>query len=121
MTKEQEGLVDPQGQPLIKERKLVVVKIPKGAKMPAQVIEFIAKQTGYDVITLPMTSEILMGNMAGNELMASHSSIHAVLGIPQLNFTMPELNIIRNAVEFLCRQTAPSDDGPEVALLKRLI
>ena len=91
-------LLGPSGQPLFKEAKLIVMKLPKGVKIHPQIIGHLSKHSGCNVITLPMDSELMMGNLAVNELNSTHTGIHAILGLVNVNFTKEELHLIHHYI-----------------------
>lgn len=112
-------LVSPSGQPLIPEKKVVVVKVPKGTNIPPHYLGTISKLTGCGVLTLPMDAEFMMGELAVKELESLHHGIHAILQLPDAVFTKEELYIFYGALRHLCEKTAPGDNSKEVALLKK--
>lgn len=93
------GLLGPSGQPLFKEAKLIVMKLPRGIKIHPQIIGQLSKQSGCNIITLPMDSELMMGNLAVQELNSTHAGIHAILGLVNVNFTKEELHLIHHYIK----------------------
>jgi len=91
-------LLGPSGQPLRKEFKLIVMKLPKGVKIHPQIIGQLSKHSGCNVITLPMDSELMMGNLALQELNSTHTGIHAILNLTDINFTKEELHLIHHYI-----------------------
>ena len=87
-------LLGPSGQPLFKEAKLIVMKLPRGVKIHPRIIGELSKHSGCNIITLPMDSELMMGNLALQELNSTHTGIHAILGLPNINFNREELHLI---------------------------
>lgn len=74
-----DGLVKPDGTPLVKEPRLIVLKQPKGIRLNQQAITQLCKMTGCDVFIVPMDCEIMMGKIALQELESIHRGIHAIL------------------------------------------
>lgn len=73
------GLVKPDGSPMVKEPRLIVIKQPKGVQIHPNVVAQIAKMTGCDIVVLPMDSELMMGKLALEELKSVHQGVHAIL------------------------------------------
>ena len=71
-------LINPEGQPLIKEPQLVVLKHPRHVRINPELVGQIADILRCAVIILPMDSEFLMGNLAQQEMENIHSGIHAI-------------------------------------------
>ena len=115
-----QDLIDPSGKPLIKEPKLIVIKTPKDSPMPKQLIMEISKVTKCIVVSIPMDSELMMGNVAMKELDSVHSAIHAIKESPGVHFSAQELNIIYKSLCFLCEKTQPPDSAEEIRLMKEL-
>ncbi len=113
-------LIGPNGQHLIKEQKLIVIKSPREVRIYSQVMEFLSKVTGCSVFNIPMDSELIMGDLAVRELASLHQALHAFLTVPDSHFSKDELNILYSALRFLCEKTAPADSAAEVSLLKKV-
>jgi len=114
-------LISPQGKPLLnKERKIIVIKTPRDVKLHPQMFSDISKLSGCAVISIPMDSEIIMGELAVKELLSIHSAIHAILEIPKTDFSEEEIKVIFSSLKFLCEKTQPGDDSNEVALLNKV-
>lgn len=92
-------LLGPSGQPLFKEAKLIVMKLPRGVKIHPRIIGELSKHSGCNIITLPMDSELMMGNLAVQELNSTHAGIHAILGLVNINFTKEELQLISHYIK----------------------
>lgn len=114
MSNNRHELVGPSGQPLQKEVKLIVMKLPKGVKIHPQIIGHLSKHSGCNVITLPMDSELMMGSLALNELHSTHAGIHAILGLVNVNFTKAELQLINHYI----KTTNESPLGAEKAVVE---
>ena len=99
MNGDRPGLVGPSGQPLFKEPKLIVMKLPQGTQIHPKMIAQLCKQSGCNIITLPMDSELMMGKLATQELNSTHIGIHAILGLVNVNFTREELQLIGHYVK----------------------
>lgn len=117
---DKDKLVDASGQPLFPEKKVIVIKTPKGSKLHPQLYSDISKVTGCAVLDLPMDSELIMGELAEKEILSLHHAIHAILGLPDETFNEEEIRIIYGALIFLCERTSPGDGSKEVKLLKSL-
>jgi hypothetical protein len=96
-------LVGPQGQPLIREPNLIVIKADDPRQLNQQFIMGIAKATRCFVVVLPMSSELLKGSAAAKELAHVHNSIHAVMRLPQIAFTKEQLECVQKAMNYLIR------------------
>lgn len=112
-------LVSASGKPLIQERKLIVIKVPRGVKINPKLILDIAKLTGCAVIEIPMDCEVMMGDLAFKELESLHHAIHAILEVPDATYSKEELKVIYSAMKYLCEKTAPGDNSLEVKTLKK--
>ena len=113
-------LVSPSGQPLIKEHKLIIVKVPRGVHLPPDLMMQISKVTNCASMELPMDCEVMMGELAAKELESLHSAIHAILQTPNVPVSKTEVNILYSSMKFLCEKTNPGDNSKEVALLHKI-
>ena len=116
-----EHLIDPQGKPLIREPRIIVVKVPHGVHLPEQVLQFIAKASQGAVVELPFTSEILSGKLAQAELDSVHHICHLIQGQADVQFSKDELHTLYKATEFLCARTSLWEDSKEAQLLLKMI
>jgi hypothetical protein len=113
-------LVDPRGRPLIQEVNLIVIKEPKSIRLPKELLSGISQVTHCAVIELPLSCELMKGDIAEKEMESTHSGIHAISGLPDINFNKEELSTLYAAMRYLCERTSPSDGSGEVKLMKRL-
>lgn len=113
-------LISPSGQPLIPERKVIVIKSPRGIHIHPQLIEGLSKATGCSVINLPMDCEFMMGDLAVKELKSLHHGIHHILEVPDVVLSDTELKVMYAMARFLCERTQPEDGSQEVVLLHKL-
>ncbi len=113
-------LVNVSGRPLIQEKKLIALKVPRGIRIDPKLYTDISRLTGCAVIELPMDCEVMMGELAGKELVSLHHAIHAILGQPDFSPDESEIKVLYSAMRFLCEKTHPSDGSAEVHLMKKL-
>lgn len=113
-------LLGPDGKPIHKERKLIVIKTPRGVNLDPQLYGQISAVTGCAVIQLPMTCEVMDGDLAAKELESLHTAIHAINNSPAVEFSGSDLSVLYSALRFLCEKTQPGDKSKEVALLKQI-
>ena len=73
------NLVGPSGAPLYPG--IVILKVPNGTNLPAQLIQGIMRITRCSIIVLPMTVELLTGKMAKDEIEGVHKAIHQILNL----------------------------------------
>ena len=112
-------LVGPHGEQLHPTTpKLIVIKQPKGVKINPQIAAMTGKQTGCNVIVIPMDCELMMGELALKQIMSTHIGIHAVLDLPNIHFDKPELECILHGL----KSTEPlmGADASAVQALKRI-
>lgn len=114
-------LVDPSGQPLIKEPKLIILKMTKEVqkKLNPKLVPTIASMSDCDVIVLPMDSELMMGKLAAQEIESMHSACHAIEHIPDTNFTQEEVTAIYNTLHWAQEKLGFSTGSAEVSVLKK--
>lgn len=114
-------LVDPSGQPLIKEPKLIILKMTAEVqkKLNPRLVPTIADMSGCDVIVLPMDSELMMGKLAMSELESMHSACHAIQELPDVNFTKGEVAAIYSIIHWAQDKLGFSSEGVEVSVLKK--
>lgn len=114
-------LVSPSGQPLIREPKLIIIKMTKEVqkKLNPKLVPTIAKMSGCDVVVLPMDSELMMGKLAMTELESMHSACHAILEIPEAAFTKEELTSIYNTMHWAQEKLGFDERSAEVSVLKK--
>lgn len=114
-------LVDSLGQPLIKEPKLIILKMTKEAqkKLSPKLVPTIADMSGCDVVVLPMDSELMMGKLAWKEMESMHSACHAIEHIPDTNFTQEEVTAIYNTLHWAQDKLGFNTGSAEVSVLKK--
>lgn len=114
-------LINPSGKPLTRDPKLIVIKAKKDVqqRLNPNLVSQICNITGCDTIILPMDSEIMMGKLAKEELESMHSACHAILQLPDINFTKEELKAIYNTLHWAQEKLGFSSDSPEVSVLKQ--
>jgi hypothetical protein len=69
---------------------------------------------------LPMSADLMMGDVAEKEMIAVHTAIHAIAQLPAINFEQKELNLLYGAMRFLCEKTNPGETSEQVVLLRRI-
>ena len=113
-------LVNLQGRPLFKVPNLIVIKIPKGTRLPEQMIMGLSKVTGCAIVELPLSCELMMGEMAQKEMDSMHHAIHAISELPDINFNNKEITILYSAMRYMCEKTNPGEHSAEVILLRSI-
>lgn len=113
-------LVGVSGRPLVKERKVAVVKVPKGVHIHPSIYEGISRMTGCAVLELPMDCEFMMGELAVKELESLHHAIHNILEQPDIVLSREELTVFHDALGFLCEKTSPGNSSKELTLLRKI-
>ena len=115
-----EGLINPQGIPIIKEPKLLIIKAPKEVHIPQKLVEAFSKMSGCNVAILPMDFEVAMGNLALREVESLHFATQAILGLPPISLTVGELSILHKAMQYLCLKTTPKPESAEAILTAKI-
>ena len=113
-------LVGPGGETLHREPQFIVIKSSRNLQLPQQVIQGIAQVSQMSVIELPLSSELMMGDLAAREIDSAHTAIHAIIEEPAVNFSGSDIKLLHKAMCFLCEQTGPKDGSAEVKLMKEL-
>lgn len=113
-------LLGPDGKQLHKEPNLIVLKYPKKNPVNPQLIVGLGKQTGCNVISMPMNSELMMGELAMKEIVSTHSGVHAILQLPFIHFAKSELETIRSALNYVVKQINAKPGSAEEILSTRI-
>ena len=71
----------PDGQPLSSQPPIVVIK--SRHPLGPEIVKQVGMATKSSVIVLPLAIDLIMGNLAMEEIEAIHFSIHNILGIEE--------------------------------------
>jgi len=74
-------VLGPDGFPLSTEQPVIVIK--SRLPLPPQLIQNIGVVTKSSVVVLPLDVDLMMGNLAAEEIEAVHKAIHDILGIKE--------------------------------------
>lgn len=81
MSNGKKEILGPSGLPISTEPSVVVIKARN--PLPPQLIQSIGVVTKSSVVVLPLEVDLIMGNLAREEIEAIHKAIHDILGIKE--------------------------------------